>query len=81
MFFSLAAGELLKSDGALDQLAKEHKATMSQVAIAWLLHRSPVILPISETKVRHLEQNVVAAELGLDESEWHSLEEAAQKAA
>ena len=81
-WFPLGAGELVKSGGVLDRLAKEHDATMSQVAIAWLLRRSPVVLPIPGTsKASHVEQNVAAAELKLDGSEWQSLEEAAQKAA
>jgi len=81
-WFPLAAGELVKPGGVLDTLAKKHNATMSQVAIAWLLHRSPVMLPIPGTsKVSHLEQNVAAAELKLSEAEWQSLESAAKKAA
>jgi pyridoxine 4-dehydrogenase len=81
-WFPLGAGELVKSGGVLDRLAKKHDATMSQVAIAWLLHRSPVMLPIPGTsQVSHLEQNVAAAELKLDESEWDSLEDAAKEAA
>lgn len=81
-WFPLAAGELVKPGGILDRLAKQHNATMSQVAIAWLLHCSPVMLPIPGTsKVSHLEQNVAAAELQLSESEWQSLEDAASQAA
>jgi pyridoxine 4-dehydrogenase len=81
-WFPLAAGELTKSGGVLDRLASTHKATKSQVAIAWLLRRSPVMLPIPGTsQVPHLEENVTAAELKLDEAEWQSLEEAASKAA
>jgi len=81
-WFPLAAGELVKPGGALDRLAKAHNATMSQIAIAWLLRRSPVILPIPGTsQVSHLEQNVAAAELRLNDSEWQSLEQAAQPAA
>lgn len=80
-WFPLAAGDLTKPDGVLDRLAKAHKATTSQIAIAWLLHRSPVMLPIPGTsKVKHLEENVAAAELKLDESEWQSLEAAARAA-
>jgi aryl-alcohol dehydrogenase-like predicted oxidoreductase len=80
-WFPLAAGQLVKRGGALDRLARKHQATMSQVAIAWLLHRSPAMLPIPGTsKVSHLEQNVAAAELQLDESEWQSLEQAAKAA-
>lgn len=81
-WFPLAAGELTKPGGVLDKIARAHNATTSQVAIAWLLRRSPVMLPIAGTsKVKHLEENVAAAELKLNESEWKSLEEAAQKAA
>jgi len=81
-WFPLAAGDLTKPGSVLDRLARAHKATMSQIAIAWLLHRSPVMAPIPGTsQVSHLEENVAAAELKLDESEWKSLEEAATKAA
>jgi pyridoxine 4-dehydrogenase len=81
-WFPLAAGELTKPGGVLDNLAKAHKATTSQVAIAWLLRRSPAMLPIPGTsKVKHLEENVAAAELKLSEAEWKSLDEAAQKVA
>ena len=81
-WFPLAAGELTKPGGALDRLARTHQSSTSQVAIAWLLHRSPVMLPIPGTsKVKHLEQNVAAAELALSELEWQSLEEAAKRAA
>jgi aryl-alcohol dehydrogenase-like predicted oxidoreductase len=81
-WFPLASGELTKAGGILDRLASAHKATDSQIAVAWLLRRSPVMLPIPGTsQVSHLEQNVGAAELKLDESEWQSLEEAAGKAA
>jgi aryl-alcohol dehydrogenase-like predicted oxidoreductase len=81
-WFPLAAGELTKPGGMLDRLAKAHKATTSQIAIAWLLHRSPVMLPIPGTsRVKHLEENVAAAELKLSEAEWESLEDAAKKVA
>jgi pyridoxine 4-dehydrogenase len=81
-WFPLAAGELTKPGSVLDRLATAHKATKSQIAVAWLLRRSPVMLPIPGTsQVSHLEENVAAAELKLDEAEWKSLEEAAKKAA
>ncbi|HLY98387.1 MAG TPA: aldo/keto reductase [Candidatus Angelobacter sp.] len=81
-WFPLAAGKLTKPDGVLDNLAKVHRATTSQIAIAWLLRRSPVMLPIPGTSsVQHLEENVAAAELKLTEEEWRSLEEAAENAA
>src|SRR5215475_14284864 len=76
-WFPLASGELTKPGGTLATLAANHKATTSQVAVAWLLHRTPVMLPIPGTsRVKHLEENVVAAELKLSASEWKSLEQA-----
>lgn len=81
-WFPLAAGGLTQPGGVLDKLARAHQATTSQVAVAWLLHRSPVMLPIPGTsKVKHLEENVAAAELKLNATEWKSLEDAARQAA
>jgi len=81
-WFPLAAGKLSQPGSVLDKLAKAHHASTSQVAIAWLLWRSPVMLPIPGTsRVKHLEENVAAAELRLSEAEWQKLEEAATKAA
>jgi pyridoxine 4-dehydrogenase len=81
-WFPLAAGSLTRPGGVLDNLATAHNVTTSQIAIAWLLRRSPVMLPIPGTsKVKHLEENVASAELKLSDSEWTSLEETAQKAA
>jgi pyridoxine 4-dehydrogenase len=81
-WFPLAAGELTKPGSVLDQLAKKHNATTSQLALAWLLRRSPVMLPIPGTSsVAHLEQNVAAAELKLSETEWQSLEQAVTRVA
>jgi aryl-alcohol dehydrogenase-like predicted oxidoreductase len=81
-WFPLAAGRLTKPGGVLDKIAQAHKATTSQIAIAWLLHRSPVMLPIPGTsKVKHLEENVATADLKLTDAEWQSLEDAAKKAA
>jgi pyridoxine 4-dehydrogenase len=81
-WFPLAAGSLTRPGGVLDHLSKAHNVTTSQIAIAWLLRRSPVMLPIPGTsKVKHLEENVASAELKLSDSEWRSLEGAAQKAA
>jgi len=63
----------------LDQAAKKHGATVSQLSLAWLLHRSPVMLPIPGTSsVAHLEENVKAAELKLSDAEWKELEAAAR---
>ncbi len=70
----LAAGELTKPGGALDTIAKHHGATQAQIALAWLLKRSPVMLVIPGTgKVVHLQQNVAAAEITLSESEFATL--------
>ena len=81
-WFPLAAGALTKPGGALDKLTKTHNVTTSQIALAWLLHRSPVMLPIPGTsKISHLEENVATADLKLSDNEWQLLEEAARKAA
>jgi len=81
-WFPLAAGDLAKSGGALVELARKHKATPSQLALAWLLKRSPVMLPIPGTsKVKHLEENVAAAALALSDEEFRTLDEQGRKAA
>jgi aryl-alcohol dehydrogenase-like predicted oxidoreductase len=77
-WYPLAAGDLARPGGPLARAAQRHDATPSQVAIAWLLHRAPNILPIPGTKsVEHLEENVAAAALRLDEDELRELDEAA----
>jgi aryl-alcohol dehydrogenase-like predicted oxidoreductase len=81
-WFPMAAGELTRPGGPLDKVAKSHKVTTAQLALAWLLHRSPVMLPIPGTSsVKHLEENVAAAEIRLSPQEWESLEQGAVKAA
>lgn len=81
-WFPVAAGKLTQAGGVLDQAAKANKATTSQLALAWLLHRSPVILPIPGTSsVKHLEENVEAAGLKLQPEEWEKIEEHAKQAA
>ena len=61
----------------LTELAAKHGASPSQLALAWLLHRSPVMLPIPGTSsVSHLEDNVAAAGITLSDSEYASLEDA-----
>ena len=66
-WFPLAAGRLSGAESAVTHIAKEAKATPSQVSLAWLLWRSPVILPIPGTsQVRHLEENVASAGLKID---------------
>jgi aryl-alcohol dehydrogenase-like predicted oxidoreductase len=77
-WFPLATGELSKEDGPLAAAAKEHDATPSQLALAWLLERSPVMLPIPGTSsVDHLESNTAAAGIELSEQEFKALGEAA----
>jgi pyridoxine 4-dehydrogenase len=67
-WFPLATGDLAAPGGPLSSVAERLKATPSQVALAWLLHRSPVMLPIPGTSsVGHLEQNTRAALLSLDD--------------
>ncbi|MGI8435376.1 MAG: aldo/keto reductase [Chthoniobacterales bacterium] len=74
-WFPVAAGDLTKPGGALDEAAKKHDATVAQLALAWLLHRSPVMLLIPGTSsIEHLEENVAAAKLQLSEEEWTRLE-------
>src|ERR1700726_5199011 len=74
-WFPLATGELAKHGGPLTRAAKRLKAQPSQVALAWLLRKSPVMLPIPGTsKVKHLEENIAAALLELDDSIMKELE-------
>lgn len=78
-WFPVAAGKLTKPGGALDAAAKRHSATVSQLSLAWLLYRSPVMLPIPGTSsVEHLEENVGAADVKLSADEWKEIEEAAK---
>jgi pyridoxine 4-dehydrogenase len=78
-WFPVAAGKLAQPGGKLDQFAKKHDATVAQLSIAWLLHRSPIILPIPGTSsVAHLEENLRAAEIRLNDAEWKELEIAAK---
>jgi pyridoxine 4-dehydrogenase len=73
-WFPIGGGLLTGSDGALRDVADEHDATTAQVAIAWLLHRSPAMLPIPGTaSVAHLEQNVTAASLRLSDQQYQRL--------
>jgi pyridoxine 4-dehydrogenase len=73
-WYPIATGELAKPGGALDQAAKEHGATPAQLALAWLLRRSPVMLPIPGTRsVAHLEENVAAADIQLTDEEFAAL--------
>ena len=74
-WFPLATGELAQPGGPLARAAKRLHATPSQVALAWLLHRSPVMLPIPGTsRVKHLEENTAAALVQLDEETMRALD-------
>jgi aryl-alcohol dehydrogenase-like predicted oxidoreductase len=76
-WFPLGAGDLSKPGSALDAIAHAHGATPGQIALAWLLQRSPVMLPIPGTsKVAHLEENVVAADIKLTTAEFTALDHA-----
>jgi aryl-alcohol dehydrogenase-like predicted oxidoreductase len=78
-WYPLAAGDLAKPGGTLETIAKAHKATPGQVALAWMLKRSPVMLPIPGTgRVAHLEENVAAAAIRLADSEFAALDKAAR---
>ena len=73
-WFPVAAGELARPGGVLDTIAAEHDATHAQLALAWLLQRSPVMLPIPGTgSVAHLEENAAAALVQLSDSEVEAL--------
>jgi pyridoxine 4-dehydrogenase len=73
-WFPVASGELAQPGGALDLVATEVGATPAQVALAWLLARSNVMLPIPGTsQVAHVEENCAAAEVTLDDAQFESL--------
>jgi pyridoxine 4-dehydrogenase len=76
-WFPVAAGALAKPGGKLDKIAKRHGVTVAQLSVAWLLHRSPVMLPIPGTSsVAHLEENMKAAEISLSDAEMKEIEHA-----
>jgi aryl-alcohol dehydrogenase-like predicted oxidoreductase len=78
-WFPVAAGKLARSGGVLDDAARRHGVTVAQLSLAWLLHRSPMMLPIPGTSsVRHLEENVAAAGVQLSPDEWKAIERAAE---
>ena len=75
-WFPLAGGNLVKPGGILDALGKKYEASPSQVALAWVLRRSPVMLPIPGTsKVKHLEENIAAAGIQLSDEDFQALSE------
>jgi aryl-alcohol dehydrogenase-like predicted oxidoreductase len=76
-WFPLAAGDLAKPGSLLDGIAKKHKASPAQIALAWVLKRSPVMLPIPGTgKVKHLDENVAAADIVLSDEDFAALDKA-----
>jgi len=77
-WFPVASGKLAQPGGPLDKIAKDHGATVAQLSLAWLLHRSPVMLPIPGTSsVAHLEENMKAADISLSDAEMKKIESAA----
>ncbi len=79
-WFPVAAGKLARSGGPLDETAKRHGVSVAQLALAWLLHTSRVMLPIPGTSsVKHLEENVAAASIRLDASEWEAIEKSSSR--
>ncbi len=81
-WYPYAGGKLLKPDHpaaqSLARIAARHNATVAQLSLAWLLQRSPVLLPIPGTsKVAHLEENIAAAQLKLLTDEWKEVEHTA----
>jgi len=80
-WYPLNAGELSREGSPLDAIAGKHNATPGQIALAWLLKRSPVLLPIPGTsKAAHLEENVGAAEIKLSDEEFTALDRLGRRA-
>jgi aryl-alcohol dehydrogenase-like predicted oxidoreductase len=78
-WFPVAGGKLTQPGGKLDTAAKAHDATVSQLSLAWLLYRSPVMLPIpGTTSIKHLEENIAAASVKLSDAEWKEIEASAK---
>jgi aryl-alcohol dehydrogenase-like predicted oxidoreductase len=79
-WYPLGAGRLANEGTVLDRVAKRLGASPAQVALAWVLHRSPVMLPIPGTsKVKHLEENVAAATLDLTDADFRELDQVGRK--
>lgn len=77
-WYPIAGGKLARAGGPFEAAAKRHGVSVLQLSIAWLLHRSKVILPIPGTSsVAHLEENTAAADVHLSDSGWEELEAAA----
>jgi aryl-alcohol dehydrogenase-like predicted oxidoreductase len=76
-WFPVAAGKLAQPGGKLDAFAKSHRATVSQLSLAWLLQRSPMMLPIPGTSsVKHLEENIASVAVDLTAAEWQNIQNA-----
>ena len=76
-WYPLAAGDLACPGSVLDKIAHAKNAAPSQIALAWVLKRSPVMLPIPGTgKVKHLEENTLAAAIELSDDEFDALDKA-----
>jgi aryl-alcohol dehydrogenase-like predicted oxidoreductase len=74
-WFPLAAGDLARPGSLLDTIARRHGAAPGQVALAWVLKRSPVMLPIPGTsKVKHLEENIAAVNVDLSDQDFAALD-------
>jgi len=73
-WYPLQTGKLAERGGALERIAKKHHATTAQIALAWLLKRSPVMLPIPGTsRVKHLEENAAAATIELSDDDFDAI--------
>jgi pyridoxine 4-dehydrogenase len=80
-WYPLGAGDLAKPGSILADIAQRHNASPGQIALAWLLKRSPVMLPIPGTsKVAHLEENTAAAAIELSDADFAELDRAARSA-
>lgn len=81
-WFPVAAGKLARPGGPLDRVAKIHGVTVAQLSLSWLLHHSPVTLPIPGTSsITHLEENVGASTVQLSAEEWAAIEHDGAQAA
>lgn len=79
-WFPLAAGDLAAPGSVLDTMARKYRAAPSQVALAWMLKRSPVMLPIPGTsKAAHLEENVAGADIELSDEDFATLDVAGKR--
>ena len=74
-WFPIGGGGGLKPENPLEKVARDHGVSVVQVALAWLLQRSPVMLPIPGTSsIAHLEENVAATRLKLTSAEWKTID-------